>query len=52
MGTDSYFLKKLYGLTLRTAFYCFKDTESPLTDSLHFTTKPPGVPGTHLIDFE
>ena len=30
--------------------YCFKATEPPRGDSLLFTTRSPGVPGTHLIE--
>ena len=31
-------------------FNCLKATEPLWGDSLLFTTKSPGVPGTHLID--
>ena len=33
-------------------FNCLKATEPLLRDSLLFTTEPPGVRGTHLIDLE
>ena len=32
-------------------FNCLKATEPLRGDSLIFTTQPPGVPGTHLINF-
>ena len=42
--------KKLYGPILWMGFNCIKATEPLLGDSLLFTTKSPGGPGTHLID--
>ena len=42
--------KKLYGHFLWMGFNCIKATEPLLGDSLLFTTKSPGGPGTHLID--
>ena len=32
-------------------FNCLKATEPLQGDSLLFTTKSPGVPGTHIVDF-
>ena len=42
---------KLYGPFLWMEFNCQKDTEPLRGYSLVFTTQPPGVPGTHLINF-
>ena len=49
---DSYFknfVAPFYGLDVGQN--CFKTTEPLRGDSLPFTTKSPGVPGTHLTDF-
>ena len=43
-------LNKLYGPFLWMGFNCVKATETLRRDSLLFTTKSPGCPGTHLID--
>ena len=42
--------KKLYGPFLWMRFSCLEATELLRGDSLLFTTKSPGGPGTHLID--
>ena len=42
--------KKLYGPFLWMRFNCLEATEPLRGDSLLFTTKSPGGPGTHLID--
>ena len=42
--------KELYASLLRMEFNCLKITEPLRGDSLLFTTKSPGAPGTHLID--
>ena len=43
---------KLYGPFLWMKFNCLKATEPVQGDSLLFTTQPPGVPGTDLINLE
>ena len=43
------FLKR-YGPFLWMGFNCHKTTEPQWGESLFFTTKSPGVPGTHLIN--
>ena len=43
-------LKKPYGPFLWTGFNCFKATEPLQGDSLLFTTKSPGSPGTYFIN--
>ena len=42
--------KKLYGPFLWMWFNCLKATEPLRGGSFLFTTKFPGIPGTHLID--
>ena len=48
--TTKIFTFKLYGPFLWMTFNCLKATGPLRGDSLLFTTKSPGVPGTHLID--
>ena len=43
---------KLYGSFLWMRFNCLKATGPLCEDSLLFTTQSPGVPGTHLINFD
>ena len=42
--------KKPYGPFLWMGFNCLKSTEPLQGDSSLFTTWPPGLPGTHLVD--
>ena len=42
--------RKLCGPSLWMRFKCLKVTEPLQGDSLFFTSKSPGVPGTYLID--
>ena len=42
--------KKLYDPFLWMRFDCLKTTDPLRGDSILFTTKPPGGPGTSLID--
>ena len=42
--------KKLYSSFLWVGFNCLKAAEPLRGDSLLFTSKSPGGPGTHLID--
>ena len=43
---------KLYGSFLWMRFNCLKATGPLCEDRLLFTTQSPGVPGTHLINFD
>ena len=44
------FFFKLYGPFLWMGLKCLKATEPLQGDNLLFTTKSPGIPGTHFID--
>ena len=48
----SYIKNLKYGPFLWMGFNCLKATEPLQGDSLLFTTQSPGVPGTHLINFD
>ena len=46
----NFFKKKLYGPILLMGFDCLNAMEPLGGHTLHFTTKPPGVTGTHFIN--
>ena len=45
-------LKKTVQLILMDGFNCLKATEPLRGDNLLFTNRPPGLPGTYLINLQ